>query len=123
MAAMRRFSPPRAGPRHASSSGRDRGLCPLNLDAEPGARFRPIIPDRTMMGAAIVPECNRVRPPTEPGLEIRMGAMMREEGNDRGALVGWDIIDLGDDLACEIDQFTLGDRVLGNQGMRRDRDF
>ena len=45
------------------------GALALDGDARAGARVRPVIPHRAVLGAAIVPEGDRVLGPAEAALE------------------------------------------------------
>src|SRR5437879_6507607 len=58
----------------------------LDLDAVTGADVRVVVPDRLMLGAAVVPERDRVLPPMKTDLEIRLGHVLVEELQNRRAL-------------------------------------
>src|SRR6478672_6772660 len=59
----------------------------LHGDAMAGAGMRPIVPHRTMLRAAIVPERNRVRLPAEAALEQRVLRMVPQVVQDRRTLI------------------------------------
>src|SRR5215471_11069082 len=59
----------------------------LHRDARAGAGVRPVVPHRAMLGAAIVPERDRVLGPAEAALEQRILRVLIEIGENGLALV------------------------------------
>src|ERR1700733_11622397 len=78
--------------RNLLSSGRSMAIAshrPLALDRHPdaGAGVRPVVPQRVVLGAAIVPERDGVFAPAEAALEQRIFHVLIKILQDRGALV------------------------------------
>src|SRR5580704_9130605 len=59
-----------------------------------GAGVGPVVPQRAVLGAAVVPERHRVLGPAEAALEQRIFHVLVEIGQDRVALVARDAVDV-----------------------------
>src|SRR5439155_12730326 len=91
----------------------------LHRHAGAGAGVRPVVPHRTVLGAAVVPERNRVLAPAEAALEQRVLRMLVEIGQDGIALVAGDTDDEAGEAAVDIERLPArhrmgaDDRMLG----------
>src|SRR6266849_9222656 len=79
---------------------------PLALHRHPraGAGVRPVVPHRAVLGAAVVPERNRILGPAEAALEQRIFGVLVEIGQHRVALIARDADDLARKTAVDIER-------------------
>src|SRR5260370_39774927 len=84
-----------AGRQRVSAAPSHRPLA-LHRHARAGAGVRPVVPQRAVLGAAIVPERNRILGPAEAALEQRIFHVLVEISEDRAALVARDADDVAD---------------------------
>src|ERR1700743_1354042 len=77
---------------------------PLALDGDTGAGagMRPVIPHRAVLGAAIVPERNRVLGPAEAALKQRILRVLVEIGQHGIAFVAGDADDVVGEAAIDV---------------------
>src|SRR5690242_5350093 len=61
-------------------------LCALDLDAIAEPLMRPVVPDRAMLRAAVVPERDRVLAPVKAHLPLRTLDVLEQEFQQRIAL-------------------------------------
>src|SRR6185369_6543645 len=112
----------RAGPRsynrpasRPSKSGcRDRRLRALDLDAEAEPLVRPVVPDGAMLGAAVIPEGDRMLAPVEAHLPLGALDVLEQELEQRIALHRRQIVDVRGLAAIDVDELAAG------PGMHRD---
>src|SRR3954470_22388383 len=83
----------------------------LHRDTVAVAPVRPVVPHRPVLGAAVVPEGDRVRLPAEAALEQRVLHVLVEPGQDAVALVARDAEDAGGEAAVDVERLTAGDGV------------
>src|SRR5947208_14252178 len=83
----------------------------LHRDAIARTRVRPVVPHRAMLGAAIVPERDRVLGPAEAALEQRVLAVLIEIGEDRVALVARNADDVRGEAAVHVERLAVGHRM------------
>src|SRR5437899_9704668 len=76
----------------------------LHRDAGTGAGVRPVIPHRAVLGAAVVPERDRVFGPAETALEQRIFGVLVEIGEHGVALVPGDADDVARKAAIDIER-------------------
>src|SRR5687768_7156557 len=83
---------------------------PLALDRHPRARarVRPVVPHRPVLGAAIIPERDRVFGPAEAALEQRVLGVLIEIGEDRIALVARNADDVPREAAIDVERLLAG---------------
>src|SRR5262249_21225816 len=93
----REYSPMR------SECGRLRRPFALHGHAGACAGVRPVVPHRAMLGAAVIPECDRVLAPAEAALEQRIFRVLVEIGEDRIAFVSGDSDDVAREAAVDIE--------------------
>src|SRR5260370_35671973 len=86
--------------------------------AAAGARMRVIVAQRVVLDAAVVPEGNRVGLPAEPHLEFLPRAELAQEGEDRAALVSRQSVDMGGEVAVDVERLALRHRMGANDRMR-----
>src|SRR5262249_25900505 len=80
-------------------------------DAVAVAPVRVIVPQRMMLGAAVVPERDRVRLPAKAHAELRRLDVAKQHGEDRIALVAAHADDAGGEEAVHEQAFAAGDRM------------
>src|SRR6185437_15942188 len=73
-------------------------------DPETGPCVRPVIPHCAMLGAAVVPERHRVRPPAEAALEQRVLRMRVQIVQDGETLVAWNTQNPASEAAVHIER-------------------
>src|SRR5215813_4378666 len=84
----------------------------LDLDAIAGSHVRPIVPDRLVMRAAIVPERDRMRAPAEAAGPFRLVAMIDQESQHPLALESRQFIDLRGEVGVDVNDLLAGDGML-----------
>src|SRR6266567_5539956 len=89
----------------------------LHRDARARTRVRPVVPHRPMLGAAIVPERDRVLGPTETALEQRVLGVLIEIVKDRVALVAREADDMTGEAAVDVERFAARHRMRANDRM------
>ena len=111
---------PQASCARSSAGNRRRGA--LDLHAEAGTHVRPIVPDRLVVRAAVIPERDRMRRASGSGRSIPPCR------NDRSGTAGCARpSSRGSSLMCEVksvvdeDHLLAGDRMPGDDRMHRDR--
>src|SRR5260370_35742137 len=87
---------------HSTSSLRP---FPLHRHAGAGAGVRPVVPHRAVLGAAVVPERDRVLAPAEAALEQRIFRVLIEIVQHRVALVSGDAADVTRKPALDVERF------------------
>ena len=83
----------------------------LDLDAIAGSHVRPIVPDRLVMRAAIVPERDRMRTPAEAAGPFRLVAMIDQESQHPVALESRQFIDLRGEVGVDVNNLLAGDGI------------
>src|SRR6516162_1267447 len=86
--------------------------------APAGARLRVVVPQRLVLDAPVVPEGDRVRLPTEPHLEFLARAELAQKVQDRAPLLSRQLVDVGGELAVDVERLAPGYGVGANNGMR-----
>src|SRR5258705_3456568 len=94
---------------------------PLHLDAVAGAHIRPVIPDRLVVGTAIIPERDRMRAPAEAEHPFVAGAMVIEEFQNAVALLARQLVDMRGEVRVHIDQLLAAHGMARDHRMDRDR--
>src|SRR5437763_10948719 len=89
----------------------------LHRHAGAGAGVRPVVPHRAVLGAAVVPERNRVLAPAEAALEQRIFGVLIEVVQHRIALVARDADDMARETAVDVERLLAGHRVGANHRM------
>src|SRR6516225_11788910 len=89
-----------------------------NGHAPSGARLRVVVPERLVLDAAVVPEGNRVRLPVEPHLEFLTRAELAQKVQERAPLLSRQLVDVGGELAVDVERLAPGYGVGANNGMR-----
>src|SRR5665647_2103139 len=86
---------------------------PFALHCHPRARtrVRPVVPQRAVLGAAVVPERDRILAPAEAALEQRIFHVLVEVFQDRAALVAGDADDVAGETAVDVERLLAGHRV------------
>src|SRR5262245_26328608 len=85
-----------------------------------------VVVDRVMLGAAVVPECQRARLPAEAAGELRLYLVAKQEVEQRGALLGRETLELGGMTGVDIERLAPGfgmcahDRMLAGQRLGLD---
>src|SRR5262245_49657900 len=87
------------------------GSVTFDRHALPGARVRPIVPQRTVLGAAVVPEGDRARLPAETALEQRVLHMLVQVPQDGVALVDRHAEDARGEAAVDVERLLPGPRM------------
>src|SRR6266481_3470154 len=89
----------------------------LDGDAGAGAGMRPVIPHRPVLGAAVVPERDRVFAPAEAALEQRVFRVLVEIGENGITLVARDANDVTRKTAIDIERLLARHRMGAHHGM------
>src|ERR1700756_2740509 len=89
----------------------------LHGDAGAGAGVRPVIPHRAMLGAAVIPEGDRILGPAEAALEQRVLCVLVEIAKDRVALVAGNADDVAREAAVDIERLLARYRVRAQDRM------
>src|SRR5438105_3519753 len=92
-------------------SSRHRSHGAVELHPEPGAHVRPVVPDRLVLRAAVVPERDRVRAPAETAGPLVAVAVLVQELEDRLALVARKLVDVRGEVGVDVDRLPARDRV------------
>src|SRR5215467_7128518 len=71
-----------------------------------------------MLDAAVVPEGDRMRLPAEPALEFLPGTKLAEKVEDGTAFVSRQLVDVGGEVAIDIECFALCHRMRAHDRMR-----
>src|SRR5208337_2520902 len=90
----------------SSFSRRERSARSLDQHAESRAHVRPIVPDREMLRAAIVPESDGMIRPAEANLPMRLFHVVEEKRKHRIALVSRQLVDVGGEPAIDEDELA-----------------
>src|SRR6266566_10079615 len=101
---------------HPTVSGSHRPFT-LHRHARAGAGVRPVVPHRAVLGAAVVPERNRVLGPAEAALEQRIFRVLIEIVQHRIALVARDADDVPREAAVDIERLLAGHGMGANHRM------
>src|SRR5262249_20943553 len=104
----------------ASMITRVRSERPIAFDRDPaaGPRLRVIIPECLVLDAAVVPKGDRRGLPAEPHLEFLPGAELAQKVQARAALLSRQPIDMGGELAIDVQRLALCHRMGANNRMR-----
>src|SRR5215831_11423529 len=98
----------------------ERSKWPVAFDRHPttGSRLGVVVPQRLMLDAAVVPEGYRMRLPTEPALEFLPGAELAQKIEDRTAFLSWQLIDVGGEVAVDIECLAFCHRMRAYDRVR-----
>src|SRR5216684_2786177 len=77
----------------------------------------PIVPDREMLRATIVPECNRMLAPAEANLPMRLGDVVEQKREHGVAFVNRQLVDASGEAAVDEYELAPGVGVLGDDGV------
>jgi hypothetical protein len=102
-------------------SARFRRTGALDLDAIAGSHVWPIVPDRLVMRAAIVPERDRMRAPAKAAGPFRLVAMINQESQHALAFERWQFVDLRGEVGVHVNDLLAGDGMLDDDWVHRDR--
>src|SRR6266446_5728400 len=97
---------------------------PLHRHPRAGARVRPVVPHRAVLGAAVVPKRDGIFRPAEAALEQRVFRVLVEIGQHGVALVAGDACyEAGEaavDVECLLARYRMGahDRMFGTRIVR-----
>src|SRR5262249_30672308 len=98
--------------------GRNGRLGAFDLHAHAGAHVRPVVPDGAMLGAAVVPECDRVLAPVEAHLPLRVLDVLEQEAEDGVALLARYAVDLRGLAAVHVEKLPAGPGMHGDHRVR-----
>src|SRR5713101_3052096 len=92
------------------------------FDKHPIARahVRPIVPDRIMLGAAIVPECDRMRRPAETHVPMRPRDMVVKEFQHAAAFSRRHFVNVTGELAIDEQCLAAAFRMTTDDGVNGD---
>src|SRR5438105_7801756 len=93
------------------------------FDKHPIARAHigPIVPDRVMLGAAIVPECDRMRRPAEAHVPMRPRDMVVKEFQHAAAFGRRYFVNVTGELAIDEQRLAAAFRMTTDDGVNGDR--
>src|SRR4051812_17353215 len=96
---------------------RDRRGAAVELYAEARTHVRPVIPDRLVLRAAVVPEGDRMGGPAESASPLLLVAVLVEVLEDGVAFLARDLVDVRGEVGVDVDDFAAGDRVADDHGV------
>ena len=102
-------------------SGGDWRLATFDLHAVSRSDIRPVIPNRLVMRAAIVPERDRVAAPAEAAGPFRFITVIDKELQDAITLEAGKFIYVGREISIDIYDFASRNRMPCDDWMNRDR--
>src|SRR6266550_7535796 len=111
----------RCGRRDLYSSARTRPLGAFDKHPVARAHIGPIVPDRIMLGAAIVPECDRMWRPAETHVPVRPRDMVVKEFQHAAAFSRRHFINVTGELAIDEQRLAAAFRVTNDDGVSGDR--
>src|SRR5260370_15565364 len=103
------------------SSARTRPLGVFDKHPVARAHIGPIVPDRIMLGAAIVPECDRMRRPTETHVPMRPRDMVVKEFQHAAAFSRRHFVNVTGELAIDEQRLAVALRMTHDRGANCDR--
>src|SRR5260370_40262518 len=86
----------------------------LHGDTRAGAGVGPVVPHRAVLGAAVVPERDRVLDPAEAALEQRIFRVLVEIGQHRIALVSGYADDVTGKTAVDVERLLARHRMVAH---------
>src|SRR5258705_6463727 len=96
---------------------------PLHRHPRAGARVRPVVPHRAMLGAAVVPERDGIFRPAEAALEQRVFRVLVEIGQHGVTLVAGNADDKAGEATVDVERLLAGHRMGAHHRMFRARIF
>src|SRR5271166_608045 len=104
-----------------SCSAGDRRVAALHLHAVAGAHVGPVVPDRLVVRAAVIPERDRMRGPAETAGPLRLVAMIDQEPQHTLAFKPRQFVDVGGEVLIDEDHLPAGHRMTRDDGVHRNR--